>query len=219
MIRHHPDDALLLDYAAGAPSEGVALAIATHASLCRDCARLISELEAIGGVMLASQAPAECEETALLRLFSRLDEADPEAAPTWTPAADPSTDWLPSPLARYLRCGVDRLPWRRVGGGLLEEFRLPLTSSDVKAALFRVAPGRRLPKHSHRGHEYTVVLAGGYRDGDDRFARGDFAAKDENDQHQPTADADGPCLSLVVQEAPAKLSGLFGMLANPFLRL
>jgi anti-sigma factor, putative, ChrR family len=219
MIRHHPDEALLLDYAAGAPSEGVALAVATHASLCTGCARQIEHLEAIGGVMLAAQAPAEGDVTAsLVGLLARLDEAEPDTAVTRMEAADPATAGLPSPLARYLGRSIDRLPWTWVGGRLFEECRLPLATPELKASVFRVGAGKRLPKHTHRGREYTVVLAGGYRDGDDLFARGDFAAKDVTDQHQPIADADGPCLSLVVQEAPVRLSGLLGMLINPFLR-
>ncbi|MBK8211309.1 MAG: cupin domain-containing protein [Rhodospirillales bacterium] len=217
MINHHPSDELLLDYAAGTLPEALALAIATHASLCADCARAIRAFEAIGGEMLAEENPVECSDGALASVLARLDEAEPALA-GWARQDRPVSDILPSPLIRYVGRNLDHLPWRRVGR-LFEEFRLPLTAKDFKAALFRLAPGSLLPMHSHRGQEYTLVLAGGYRDGDAQFARGDFAAMDVNDQHQPMVDRGEPCLCLVVRDAPVKLSGPMGMFVNPFLRI
>lgn len=218
MINHHPDDELLLDYAAGAQPEGVALAIASHASLCPACARQIRALEAIGGAMLAAEPPVECGDDALAAVLARLDEAEPALAADWLHATENRRDALPAPLARYVTRGIDQLPWKLVGR-LFEEYRLPLAAKDFKVALFRMAPGTLMPKHSHRGQEYSLVLAGGYQDDEAAYSRGDFAAKGVNDQHQPKVDADEPCLCLVVQDAPIRLSGPLGMLINPFLKI
>lgn len=217
MIQHHPEEELLLDYAAGALSEGLALAVAAHASMCSVCATHIRAIEAIGGGVLADAGAAAMAEGALDAVLARLDA--PEEAKPRPPEVDAATrDLLPAPLRAYVGRSLSELPWRRVGR-LFEEYRLPLAASGVKAALLRLAPASLMPRHSHRGQEYTLVLAGGYRDGEAAFARGDFAAKDASDQHQPVVDADGSCVCLVALDAPLRLSGAMGVLVNPFLRL
>ncbi len=82
---------------------------------------------------------------------------------------------IPLPLRHHLGSSLDRLAWRRVGP-LLQEFRLPLRSENIRASLLKVRRGAHLPCHSHPGLEVTLVLAGGYRDDDDnRYARGDVS--------------------------------------------
>lgn len=220
MTQHHPDDELLLDYASGGLSEGLSLIIATHASMCRDCARAIARIEGVGGAVLDAEDRVAMSERALDHMLARLDAVDAEPAAA-APAAviDAATrSLLPGPLGRYVGASIDALPWRRVGR-LFEEYKLPLSATGVKAALLRLAPGSLMPRHSHRGQEFTLVLAGGYRDGGSAYGRGDFSAKDPSDQHQPVVDDDGPCICLVALDAPLKLSGAVGVLVNPFLRI
>jgi putative transcriptional regulator len=83
----------------------------------------------------------------------------------------------------------------------------------------RLDPGSVMPVHSHRGHEFTLVLAGGFRDGSQQFLPGDFAVRDASHRHQPIVDDDGQCLCLVVLDAPLRLTGAVGRLLNPFLRI
>ena len=83
----------------------------------------------------------------------------------------------------------------------------------------RLKPGAAMPPHTHRGNEFTLVLAGGYKDQGNQFLRGDFDFKDPSHKHRPVVDNDGPCLCLVVLDAPVKLTGSFGRLVNPFLRI
>lgn len=216
-IAHHPDPAVLLAYSAGALSEGVALAIACHASICRSCRNEIERLDAVGGAMISEAGPAALGDDALDRLLARLDEPVPQAPVA--PHLDPQTRTVvPGPLQRYLSCSLSSLPWHRIGRSL-EEVRLPLSGSGAKAALMRIKAGRTVPRHSHSGLEYTLVLAGGYQDDDAVFRRGDYAEFDSNHEHQPVADTDGDCLCLVILDAPLRLSGWLGRLINPFLRV
>jgi putative transcriptional regulator len=217
MIIHHPDDELLFDYATGSLTEALALAVASHASLCRRCVDRIAHYETLGGALIDEDGVADIDEGGLAALMKRLDE--PEAVKPAASLLDPATErLLPRPLRRYLDRGIDVLPWKRVGR-LYQEYRLPLARRDIKASLMRIDPGAHMPRHSHRGQEYTLVLAGGYRDGEQAFARGDFDAKSPNDQHQPIVDRDEPCLCLAILDAPVKLSGAVGFFVNPFLRI
>lgn len=217
MITHHPSPDLLLDYATGVLGEGVALAVATHASLCSACRDEIRRLEAIGGDLIEALEPEFVDDDLLTATLARLDESVPSTA---RPAAldERTCRVVPAPLRRYLSAGLEDLPWRSVGR-MFQEVRLPLASKRIKASLMRLRPGSLMPKHTHRGHEYTLVLAGGYRDAGNAFARGDFDAKDVADQHQPVVDEDGECLCLAVLDAPVKLTGAMGRLVNPFLRI
>src|SRR5207245_3768 len=58
MAHAHPDDSLLIEYAAGSLDEATALLVATHLALCPDCRRPVRRAEAVGGALLES-APSE----------------------------------------------------------------------------------------------------------------------------------------------------------------
>jgi len=124
---------------------------------------------------------------------------------------------LPSPLWPYLGHGLDALDWRRRGRNA-REARLIAGDAGPRASLLSIHAGRPVPRHTHRGDEYTVVLAGGYRDGEAAYRRGDFQAADASLRHQPLADPDEDCLCLAVLDAPIRLTGPLGVLVNPFLR-
>ena len=48
MIKHHPDSELILDYAAGAVPEAVALIVATHLAKCDLCRHESSLCDHVG---------------------------------------------------------------------------------------------------------------------------------------------------------------------------
>jgi putative transcriptional regulator len=217
VITHHPEAEILVDYAAGTLTEGMALAVATHAWHCAECRETIADLEAIGGVLLETCPPVELTDGAFDAILARLDEPGPPRTPAPSPSVD-DTIVVPAPLARYIGGRIADLAWRRVGR-LYDEVRLPLSTATVKASLMRFRPQTLVPHHTHRGREYTVVLAGGFSDAGKSFGPGDFNALDSSHHHQPRIDDDGDCLCLVVLDAPLKLTGVVGRLINPFLRI
>jgi putative transcriptional regulator len=218
MINHHPPFEILLDYATGTLTEGVALAVATHAAMCPACRSVVEQMEAVGGGLLEEIEPEPVGEDLLAVVLDKLDE--PEGRPTSaSDALDEATrELIPRPLQGYLGRSLRDLAWRSVGR-MFQEVRLPVASKGVRVSLMRLGPGSPMPKHGHRGHEYTVVLAGGYKDAGKQFARGDFDFKETTDLHQPVADEDGECIGLVVRDAPVRLTGAVGRLVNPFLRI
>jgi len=209
---------LMIDYASGALPEPVALAMATHISLSPEARADYQRLNALGGALLESLEDAgDMPDDMLDAVMARLDE--PEPAANAAPALDARTRALvPGPLQRYLPASLDRLPWKQVIRGV-EEFRFETTVEGYKTALLRVAPGRPMPRHSHRGPEYTVILEGAYDDDDGlRMERGDICEAQPSDNHQPVADPETGCICLIVLDAPLRLSGLLGAVVNPFLK-
>lgn len=217
MIRHHPGPELLLDYAAGSAPEAVSLIVACHVSRCAPCQADVRRCEAIGGALFATLELEPADEDRLLTaMLARLDDPDAAMEPRMPGRSIGAGSPVLAPLRPYLAQPLEALPWRKVGR-LFEEFRLSLASTAATAKLMRIRAGAVMPVHTHRGHEYTLVLAGGYSDQGDHFLPGDFDARDASHRHQPVVDPDGECLALVVLDAPIKLTGMFGRILNPFL--
>ncbi|MCP5364949.1 MAG: cupin domain-containing protein [Hyphomicrobiales bacterium] len=217
MINHHPQLETLFDYSAGTLSVGGSVALEMHLSMCSECQRQANLAESLGGALLDATRPAEISPDALSDVLARLD--DPVNAVEKEVVFDKETQiTIPSPLRPYLNRSLKELAWKKVSRSIAE-YRLPLSVPGIKASLMRVTAGSTVPRHSHGGLEYTLVLSGGFRDNGQVFERGDFIVRDASDVHQPHAEDDEDCLCLIVLEAPIKLTGLIGKIANPFLRI
>lgn len=212
MSRHSAPDELLLDYAAGVLPEGPALAVALHVALDPEARRAVRRLRGLGGAMLESEAGTEMGEAALEAALARLDDVPVEPLPV-APGARPGFDWAPTPLRPYL----GGRQWKRALGGF-EEIRLDLHGDSHRVALLKLEPGHGLPMHCHTGHEYTVVLQGGYTDSTGNYAVGDFAVGPGPVAHEPIADPGEPCIALIVLAEPIVLTGFWARLLNPLLR-
>jgi putative transcriptional regulator len=215
MIRHHPGIDLLTDYASGALAEPVALVVACHASLCPACRAQVERLEGIGGALLRDLAPEAVGDDALAATMARIERPAPAPAPL--PALDAETRAVvPAPARRYLDRGLARLRWRWRGPAL-REAEISVPGAGFRSSLFRMKPGAAAPRHTHRGHEYTLVLQGGFSEDGEQYDRGDFALADATRTHVQVADKDEGCICLVVLDAPVRLSGVLGAVANRFL--
>lgn len=217
MINHHPPFEMIVDYATGALPAGVALVAATHAAMCAECRSVVEQLETLGGVLLGDMEAKPLEGKLLTSVLDKLGEPEvPAGANTQT--LDAATQKLiPRPLRRYVTRSLKDLDWRSIAG-VMKEARLPVRTRGVTVSLMQLPPGLA-PKHGHYGHEYSLVLAGGYKDAGQQFLPGDFAMKDSADVHQQVIDPDGGCICLVALDAPLRLTGLAGRLLNPFLRI
>ncbi|HEY8977591.1 MAG TPA: zf-HC2 domain-containing protein, partial [Burkholderiaceae bacterium] len=57
MIRHHPDDALLLGHAGGGLATGPALLVEAHLEGCARCRQAVRAFERVGGELLQAEPP------------------------------------------------------------------------------------------------------------------------------------------------------------------
>lgn len=213
--RHHPADALLVDYAAGAMKEPMALLVATHLALCPQCRNQVETLESVGGALLETIEPADVDDATLDALMARLDDHGVEDD---VPADrhDDGDPLLPQPLRGYVGTSLTQLRWQGIGS--FQYVDMGLGNGDTRTRLMRIAPGTAMPQHTHEGNELTLVLSGGFSDGALSFRRGDVAITDDTVDHRPIADAGEPCICLAVTDAPLKLTGRFGRLINPLIR-
>jgi putative transcriptional regulator len=202
MIRHHPDDALLLAYAGGATDEAMALIVASHMDFCQACRARMTKLEAIGGCLLQDLAPAQMSQGALDAILAKLDTAPPfERRPRAI-----SRDGTPAVLRRYIGGDLAQVRWRSMGPRLsyLTLFR----RGPVTARLLRGVPGAETGTHRHGGQEYTLVLKGGFTDATGNYGPGDLQEMEGDMRHNPVADPGEDCINLAVTSGPLKFETL-----------
>jgi len=200
--RHHFEEALLLDYAAGSLPETLSILVATHLSLCPDCRAAMADAEAVGGALLDSLPPEALAPDALDRVLARLDAETPGDA-----AAEARGEGgLPRPLRAYLGDDLDVLDWQPLAPGVDKVPLTPLSSApwrpDEAVCLVRLQPGAVAPRHTHRGDEATVIVQGGFADGGGNYELGDAWIVDASVTHAPVGLPGEACLCLVYLEAP-----------------
>jgi putative transcriptional regulator len=113
--------------------------------------------------------------------------------------------------------GFEPLPWSRALPGLRQS-ALRTGERAFQSVLHRVRPGGSVPRHDHRGLEFTVVLRGSFSDEFGVYGPGDFLLREPGICHHPVAAENGECICLTVQEAPVRFTGLLWRCLNPLLR-
>ncbi len=206
MIKHHPDDALLLTLAAGSLGAGPALLVASHLEVCDDCRERLHDLEALGGVLLEDLPMATLSAGALADTLAAIDgrpaKAQPPRPATRLPALPPGMAW-PRALD-----GCRATGWRWIAPGTRFSRITPPNDADANVFLLRMGAGRGSAFHTHTGSELTQVLLGAFHEGRGTYALGDFDEADDNDRHMQTVDAAGECICLVSVEGRVQFDGL-----------
>lgn len=214
---YHPSDERLLDYAAGAASEPVALVVATHLALCPRCRSEVQELDKLGGALLEDLPAESLSANCLDRMLARIEHPEPPAEPVKQISVPPADPTIPEPLRGYLDRPLADLPWRRRGP--ISEVPLLREAENHATRLLWIRAGAATPRHTHEGSELTLVLKGSFHDGHGHYCRGDVEEADKDVDHRPVADDDEDCLCLAVTDAPLKLTSPLGRLINPFVKI
>ena len=209
MIAHHPDDALLMAYAAGTADEATSLIVATHLHYCIICRMRNRNMESVGGSLLEELAPQPLAPDALQSALAKLDQVKPYERPRRTA----SRDGTPSALRHYLGGDLRDVRWRQMGPRLSY---VPLfRRGNVTARLLRGVPGADSGSHTHQGQEYTLVLQGGYTDVTGSYAPGDLQVMEDGQRHNPVADPGEDCINLAVTTGRLKFDSLLQKIAAP----
>jgi len=189
MTRHHPSEALLLDYATGALAPCARLVITSHLCACQACGDTVAGIEAVGGALLSALPPAAMKADALAWALARIERPAPAA--TSILAARP--DWIVVP-PEVLQAAKERRRWAAPGVWVAQVAKGP---GKARSYILGVGAGMSVPRHTHRGLEMICVLKGSYRDGETLHGPGDFACNDDTVEHRPVIAQDGDCVCLV----------------------
>lgn len=215
------DEAWLAIQSAGTLSPYKQLLLACQAELRPKLAEAFAVGDQVGGALLESAKGADLSDRFMLRLSERLEpSAGQPAAGDDEPVRQGQTDpdWMPAALSDFLHRSGRRLKWRSVGAGV-RQARIASSRTGERLYLLKARSGFAVPKHSHRGQEWTLVLTGGYKAGERQYVAGDLHQEDETCLHDLRIDDDGPCISLVADEGKLRFANPLLKLLQPFLGL
>ncbi len=207
----HPADETLFAFAAGALAAGPRLVVETHLAGCPECGERARAFEAVGGALLESSHVDPAPGDLLARTWARIEAAAGVARARAQPGPEP----YPGAPESLRRCAIG--PWRFVQPGLRIAMVTPPGESEASAMLMRVSAGRRMPRHTHDGVEFTQVLTGIFYDASGRFASGDYIEADGDVDHQPVADENQDCICLAAIEGRVRLTSFVGRWAQSVL--
>lgn len=223
MIKHHPDDNLLTEYASGSLEMAPGLIVCAHLQVCAHCRKRVEHLNKLGATILTHSVAEPVAQNSFSMLMDRIRQQPAEPTPLEKEsvplhpayARDPLLVSIPRVIAKLLpRDG--KLAWQGVSKGL-KSARLVTGQNKYEVAFQRITSGNKVVEHDHRGIEYTLVLCGSFSDEDGVYSEGDFLVRAPGEVHRPTATQNQDCLCISVVEAPVKVTGFFGKLVNPFL--
>lgn len=221
MIKYHPTDQLIEQFAGGLLSPALSVIVATHIDLCPRCQQVAHDAEQLLAEQVmhttASNLPPELNQ----QFNAMLEQILATPAPS-TIIQPPYHENLylngklfnlPATLARqYHRIGE----WSRVPGKML---KAPLQlGSNESINLIYMDQGSQVPEHTHKGNEITLVINGVFNDEQDEYKDGDFVLLSQQHTHQPETRGED-CLTLATLDAPLHFTSGIARLLNPFSSL
>ncbi len=220
---YHPDLNLLQEFLEGLLPIGINMAVSAHVDDCFHCRQL---LPALGEVTSndwydnSQHGDAPALDDILANVMAQPTQplkTKPEIleAATVAPALVQMRDRevaLPRVLAQAAKQGLE---WNTVANGIHQA----LLDIDpiTKCEFIYMEPGAKVPRHTHAGNEFMLVLDGSIADDQFQYRTRDFVASSHTDCHSQQTD-DG-CICLFVTDAPLLFTeGLLRFL-NPINRI
>ncbi|MFT5453003.1 MAG: putative transcriptional regulator [Enterobacterales bacterium] len=226
MANYHPADELLMQFAAGQLTNALGIQTACHLESCKLCQHKVHLYEQLGGDLIDISTPVEVDSNAKSRLLKNLHQQfNADAKPDTTVKLDAlykeqitqANQRLPKPLRRFVPDYYDNLPWAGFSKSI-QSYDLPFSDEQYTARFYKIAAGKELPQHTHRGNEFTLVMSGSFSDLSGDYHPGDFILADTSTHHQPKAHDKEDCICFAVMDAPLKMTGFFGRMLNPFIK-
>jgi putative transcriptional regulator len=214
MSKWHPSSDQLIEFSSGTGSSALAIAISTHLHFCNACRQRVTEMESTAAVFFEEQSRIDLKAGSFDALMARINE-EPNPVSVKTKARKPSR--FPPTIEKLINADTESLKWRSP----MKNLRVSHLMTDETGfilGLHHMKSGGRVPEHTHRGNEISVVIEGGFSDEMGSYVPGDFIHLSKEHLHSPQADADGDCWLLSLVEAPVKLTGPVGWVLNPFLK-
>lgn len=214
MAHYHPADELLMQYAAGQLANALGLMVACHLEVCPLCRSRLKLYDNLGGELLSTQSPVAVSDSLLNNTLGGLNtQVEPDPIPL---ANLKQASSAPRPLRRFINKPFQDLPWQGISKSI-QQYDLPIQGDGLIARFYKIAAGKELPEHTHRGNEYTLVMEGSFCDKAGDYHAGDFILADTQTRHQPRAHDNADCICFAVMDAPIKFTGFWGRMLNPFL--
>ncbi|WP_100656323.1 ChrR family anti-sigma-E factor [Alteromonas flava] len=217
MINFHPNLEHIRQFAEGTLAPASALLVSAHCDMCPRC----MELARNENSLLANEAFSASEDDPRLdrMLGSILEQPVAEHQAISAPLIDTieldgRSFKLPRALQRYAKSTGN---WSSLVGKL---WQAPVDLGDIGVANFiYMEKGGRVPEHTHKGSELTLVINGEFSDGISHYDSGDFIALTGEHTHAPFSEAEEGCLVFSIVDKPLHFTSGLARLLNPFSQL
>ena len=210
-MNYHPDIELLLKYTSGQLEPALSVAVGVHIADCNQCKKNISEFEAVGGSTLEASDIEPLSDDLFEKLMADVEKIPVEQ--THSVYDDFAVADIDKPFLKQLsERNYESLEWQSVTKNI-SKATVAMNDPRYQVELLRFAPMAKIPKHTHKGNEITVVLEGQFTDKSGTYKSGEFIVNDSSVEHQPLAGNEG-CVCLAVTDAPLKFTGTFGPIIN-----
>ncbi|MGR5444675.1 ChrR family anti-sigma-E factor [Vibrio jasicida] len=215
-MNKHPDNNLLEAYASGSIDAVSGLVVATHLETCSKCRAYVNQLEAAQADVVIESSVMEYD-VEFDSMFNDIINAEPKSdsiiIKDVARVAVAGKDFkLPKTLSRFSDLVGE---WKSYGGKVYSA-QIDL-GEDARVNLMYISEDVRIPQHTHKGQESTLVLHGGFSDEDGHYEVGDVLVRDASVKHSPFTKAGEDCLCLTVLTEPmiftqgvARIFNLFG---------
>lgn len=220
MISFHPNFKDLKAFSAGNCDPALALMISAHVDMCPQCQQECIEIQAeLAGELITQLKPNTSLDNHYHMMMSKITELPvfdtslPEASNS-SIELDGKFFELPRALRRYVKSTGN---WSRLVGKL---WQAPVDLGDIgKANFMYMEKGGRVPEHTHKGTEMTLVIDGQFGDGIAKYDCGDFTVMNNKHNHLPHSEADDGCLVFTIVDQPLHFTAGVARLLNPFSHL
>lgn len=217
MINFHPTPSQLQRFAEGNMSPAEALVVSAHCDMCPQCMAKVKVASENAAAAALDETSSDPKLDAILANIVQQPVAERPSISIPTVDSielDGREFKVPRALRRYVRQTGN---WSSLVGKL---WQAPVDLGDVGMANFiYMDKGGRVPEHTHKGSEFTLVINGEFSDGIADYDSGDFIALDGEHTHAPMSDTDEGCLVFSIVDKPLHFTSGLARLLNPFSHL
>ena len=220
-VKMHPSSELLNQFVQGELATGKSVVVSAHMELCKSCCAKAKELQAFAvsswvdpASALQSDQPSETDYSTMVAGIVKSPQMKSEPAEELVEVNIDVLNHsikLPKVLAKAASQGLN---WKKVAGGISEAQLF--IDNETQCEFIYMAPGCKVPVHTHQGSESTLVLDGSFEDELGEYKASDFILRDAQHNHQPRS-KEG-CLCFAVLDSPLKFTEGLARLMNPINR-
>ena len=217
MINYHPTDKQLQQFAEGDISPALALVVSAHCDVCSQCQEKVDDINIELSSVIENVRAHDFKDPAFEKMLTSIMHLPViDTKPVVAPRIELDGRFfdVPRPLQRFVKNTGN---WSHLLGKV---WQAPVDLGDAGEANFiYMEKGGRVPEHTHKGTELTLVVDGEFSDGLADYDSGDFIIMDNEHIHSPHSNAVEGCLVFSIVDKPLHFTSGIARLLNPFSHL
>jgi putative transcriptional regulator len=194
MIKHHPSDELLTQFAEGRLPASINVAVSIHVEMCSCCQEKLVAINEHVAQEAFAVSDVTVDDVEMDSIFEQITADETLEKMTYAKAKSVNVAGKDIVMPRVLN-QLEFDDWK--GIGKLARSRVGLDDGDIRSSLLHIDAGGEIPHHTHTGDEVTVLLDGSFEDELGTYNKGDFIWLSGEHHHQPVTEKGCLCYAVV----------------------